>query len=72
MTRPSANPSHRRHLIIYDEDWEWLEATFQSIGHTPGVLVREIIHNHVKKARASYTKALDATMPPIVAGESGC
>ena len=72
MTRATTNPSSRRHILVYDEDWEWLEAQYHlqdSSGMTPGVLIRELIHKHVKTIKAHYARALDQESANNLAGD---
>lgn len=55
MSKKSLLPQSRRHIWVYDEDFEYLEKAFGK--DTPsrmgvGPMVREIIHTYVKALRA--------------------
>lgn len=48
-------PASKRHVFLYDEDWEWLEARFGSHSINPiGVAkaIRTILHNRIKLLKA--------------------
>lgn len=51
MPRRSEIPSSRRHIWVYDEDWEFLEKMFgEALG--TGKAIRNIIHNYVGNLQA--------------------
>lgn len=57
----------RRHIQVFDEDWEFLEKHFgmqsrKRIG--AGTMCRNIIHVYVKKIRANAQAQLDQKDPP--------
>ena len=62
MSRRSAIPQTRRHVHIFDEDWEFLN-THYSI-HSPNPVgvsqaIRTIVHAKVEEIRAKQTRAID-------------
>jgi hypothetical protein len=65
MSKKSPLPQSRRHLLIFDEDWEFLESVYGkdsgpgSIG--TGVAVRKFIHSWVGMLKARALARLDAT-----------
>lgn len=59
-------PQSRRHILMFDEDWEWLHANFgpHSVkAYGVGAAVREIVHAHVRRLRARVTARLDDERP---------
>lgn len=52
----------RRHVLIYDEDWEWLHANFGPHSTKPlgvGAAIRELVHHHVKGLRRKVEARLE-------------
>lgn len=63
MSKRSLLPQSRRHIFVYDEDWEFLVAVYTaSTGAIsgPSQAIREIIHSQVGKIRAKSEEAIDA------------
>ena len=63
MSKRNPLPCVKRHIMINDEDWEWLEANFGR--HTanpigPGAAIRTIVHSKVQALRAKVIERLDA------------
>ena len=61
--RKGAQSQSRRHIHIYDEDWEWLLKHFgpespERFGTSKAV--RNIIHAFVKASKARQQTAIDA------------
>ncbi len=62
MSRRAEMPQTRRHILIFDEDWDWLDANY---GHYSsnrigtGVAVRKLIHSHVRALRQRVQDNLD-------------
>lgn len=60
MSKKSVLPQSRRHIWVYDEDWEFLSHWNQSTrGPGNGATIREIIHNRVRAAKEKQVRALD-------------
>ena len=54
MSKKAVYPQSRRHILVYDEDWEYLDRrygknTTSRIGM--GAMIRNMIHLHVKALR---------------------
>lgn len=50
MSKKSPHPQSRRHVMIYDEDWEFLTQYWEQDPQarpSPGVAVRELVHKRV-------------------------
>lgn len=60
MSKRSDRPQSRRHILVYDEDWEWLErhAAIHNLG--VGQTIREIVHARVKLMRERMEGAMTA------------
>lgn len=62
MSRKSAIPQSRRHILVFDEDWEYLESQYgRPYGVTPlgtSAAVRLLIHKYVRKLKAREEEAL--------------
>ena len=59
MTRRSQHPQTRRHVWIRDEDWEWLNHYSGIKGLTPGLIVRELLHKYVLRAKEAQAQSED-------------
>ena len=62
MTKRSLLPQHPRHILIYDEDWEFLQAEYGPDGAVHiGVssAIRTIIHSYVTRLKAKANEAFD-------------
>lgn len=55
MTRKSLLPQSRRHVHIYDEDWQYLASVYNGSGtqaiRGPNQAIREIVHRAVMRIR---------------------
>lgn len=64
MPRKSTFPQQRRHVHIYDEDWEYLASVYNKSNSSPirgpSHAIREIIHRQVGKIRAEADKLIEA------------
>lgn len=61
-------PQSRHHIMVYDEDWEFIEQRFcQDSGKTPGVLIRDMLHRRVLELRERENQALSA-LPAAATG----
>lgn len=70
MSKKSILPQRRRHVWLYDEDWNWLtewrkakhggfrSETDELYGN--GAIVREMIHARIKAAKDKQIRALDS------------
>ena len=64
MSRRNTLPSSRRHIHVFDEDWDFIVLHYGD-GAPPGsrvgaaVVCREIIHRHIARVRAAQNEALD-------------
>ena len=72
MSKRSVLPQSRRHILVYDEDWEFLDTAFGKDTEKPigvGVAIRQLIHASVSRMKADIQRALDASPPeaPTVA-----
>jgi hypothetical protein len=66
MTKKSTLPQSRRHILVFDEDWEFLEQEFgKQSAHPIGVseVIRMIVHARVTglkmKANTEYDRIRD-------------
>jgi hypothetical protein len=61
MSKRSRLPQSARHILIYDDDWEFLEARFGSQGIKPiGVsnVIRALIHQRITAWREAEARVL--------------
>lgn len=64
MTKKAALPQSRRHIMAYDEDWEFLMQYFEQNPQerpSPGIAVREMIHRRVMALREEINARLSAS-----------
>src|ERR1700733_6894468 len=64
MSRRALLPQSRRHVLVFDEDWAWLESAFGVYSPSrmgPGAAVRQIVHRYVKWLREREQGLLDAS-----------
>lgn len=59
MSKKSAVPQSRHHLMIYDEVWQWFEKNFGPGSANAGVGISKAI-NHVLNQRVLAMKAKEA------------
>jgi hypothetical protein len=63
MSRRSILPSSRRHVNIFDEDWNYLERTFGMYSYpniSAGVIIRLIVHDAVKEIKEREAELLQS------------
>lgn len=64
MSRKALLPQRARHVLIYDEDWDWLQQVYGRQGGAKpigtSVAIRTILHAYVKRARATEVEVLDS------------
>jgi hypothetical protein len=59
MTRRSERPKTRRHIWVFDEDWEWICQYYAVKDLTPGLVVRELLHKFVLKRKDEQARAAE-------------
>ena len=62
MAKKALLPQSRRHILVYDEDWEFLEAEYGTDSASKigvSAAVRTIIHGYVVRLRAKATAEYD-------------
>lgn len=62
MSKRARLPQSRHHIIIFDEDWEWLNATYgQGTESTLGVsnAIREIVHATILRIKDKANAIID-------------
>lgn len=56
-------PTSRHHIMLFDEDWDWLEAEYGPGGHKSEVgisrAIRTIIHARVQGMKAKINGEID-------------
>jgi len=57
MSKKAERPQSRRHIQIYDQDWEYLNKRFIY----PGPIVRQMVHLAVKGLRQRELDRADAS-----------
>lgn len=63
MSKQSPLPQSRHHVLIFDEDWNWLDDNYGPNSPSRmgvGVAIRKIVHYHVKQIRQKAQEAADA------------
>jgi hypothetical protein len=63
MSRKAKFPQSPKHVLIYDEDWEYLETRFGLAGLKPvGVsnVIRALVHQRVMAWREAENRAANA------------
>lgn len=62
MSKKAALPQSRRHVMIYDEDWEFLQQEFGQGSKSEigvGVAIKTIVHAKVQDMKARANEAFD-------------
>lgn len=62
MSRKTENPSSRRHILVYNEDWEFLEKAYGNASESRlgvGPAIRNIIHAYVNSLKAKVQRRVD-------------
>ena len=57
MNRRFEAPSTRRHVFIYDEDWQFLQSAY---GATSSKAVRNIVHSYVSRLQEQVNQKMQA------------
>ncbi|MCK9361754.1 hypothetical protein M0Q28_06060 [Patescibacteria group bacterium] len=63
MSKKTILPTSRRHVMMFDEDWEWLEGQYGA--NSPSKIgvaeaVRIVVHNFCKRQREAVNARIDA------------
>lgn len=73
MSKRSEKPQTPRHILVYDEDWEYLKAAYdRNTGAKPlgtSVAIRAIIHSFVRRLKANEAIALEMQAEAASGGE---
>lgn len=67
MSKRAEMPQSRHHVLIFDEDWEWLDANCGPYSESRmgvGVAIRKIVHYHVRVLRQKAQEAADRRGAP--------
>jgi len=72
MSKRAELPQERRHIQIFDEDWEFLVEAYgpgspSKIGAGPAI--RKLVHSFCLRQRQQYQEQLDAKMGASVANQ---
>jgi hypothetical protein len=68
MSKKAKLPQTPRHVLIFDEDWEYLETRFGPAGLKPvGVsnVIRALIHQRILHWREAENKAANTARKPL-------
>lgn len=73
MSKKSPLPQSRRHIMLYDEDWEFLEAEYGI--HSPskvgaGTVVKLLVHQKVQQVKARANQAWDSRNQAAAASQA--
>lgn len=74
MPRKTPRPSSTRHLLLFDEDWEYLESRFGSRGIKPvgvSTVIRAILHQKIMALRAAEIEMRDRAHSRVTGAASG-
>lgn len=69
--RKVVRPHSRRHVWIYDEDWDYIQQHTLRVNLAPGTWVREIIHKIVMQLREDRHLTREAAMKLLEVAEKG-
>ena len=58
VSKKSLLPQHRRHIFIYDEDWEWLSERYGADGLVSAA-IRAIIHKYIQSRHEKVVEMND-------------
>jgi hypothetical protein len=65
MSKKNLLPANRHHLMIYDEDWEFLQMVYGPGAPKPigaGTAIKTMVHSYVERLRARSNKVIDQGM----------
>lgn len=57
------HPATRRHILIFDKDWDALRQLVSGTSCQPGTLIRSIVHEAVKKVKTKVEQGMDTGKP---------
>lgn len=64
MSRKNEKPSIRRHVLVYNDDWAFLEAYYGKANGASGIgtgaAVRQIINTYVMRLKAKLESEMEA------------
>lgn len=69
MSKKSPLPQSRHHVMIYNEDWEWLQAAYGQGQTEPGAAIgagtaiKTVVHAYVQRLKARAEQKIDAGGP---------
>lgn len=63
MSRRSIQPQSRRHIWVYDKDWEFINTFLVRPGLPPGAWVREAVHKFVGHLRENQHDRVESSAP---------
>lgn len=66
MTKKNSQPSSRRHIWVFDDDWKYLEKMFGPASDSRlgvGPTIRQIIHIYVGNLQNKERQIMDARAP---------
>lgn len=62
MSKKTPLPQTRRHIFVFDEDWEYVRDRFgEEMGQSNAI--RMMIHRYVTNLRAQENRSVDAAAP---------
>ena len=68
MTRKAIRPQTSRHVMIYDEDWQYLDELYgRHLGPNAvgtGSAIRELVHKFCRNLRAKSEQVMDQGASP--------
>jgi hypothetical protein len=62
MRKKNLIPQSRRHILVYDEDWEFIEENYGKDSDSKigtGKAIRSIIHSYVKALKEKANNAIE-------------
>jgi hypothetical protein len=61
MSKKAERPQSRRHIWVFDEDWEYLQELYGGVASplTPSAAIRQVVHTWVKRQRAAEVTSRD-------------
>lgn len=64
MSKKSILPQSRRHVMMYDEDWDFLMSYYEQEPQgrpSPGIAVKEIVHKRVMAMKEQINAAISTS-----------
>jgi hypothetical protein len=72
MSKRAELPQSRRHVLIFDEDWAWLDTQYGPYSKSrlgTGVAVRKIVHQRVQQLRQAEQDRIDSRQNEVAADD---